>query len=149
MRDEDDLRFHYSVLPIDLFPWEKNEPPHPDMEQEALADIDAQLVEHLSAALQNRRDPRQALRIMVNAERIFREYVDAGFHSMRAAHGELIDHLCIAARMARRAIIRAALRDPADEVYGRLMQGLVSDDTESLEDVAAAERHLAEGTRLM
>jgi hypothetical protein len=124
-------------------------PPPAWMEQEARMEIAQQLVHFLHTALR-KGDARQAIRIMVRAEKIVSEFVEeGGYYSMEPILEQLQAHIRIAARMARRHIIRCALHDPEDQFYTDAMQSLVRDDAESREDVCAAERHLAEGVRLM
>jgi hypothetical protein len=109
-----------------------------------------QTIHFLTRAIKNRdNDPGQTVRVMVRAEALMSQYVDAGFYSLEPTLAQLQAHIRIAARMARRHIIRCALRDPADAIYAEGMRRLVGDDEESQEDVRAAEKHLAEGVRLM
>jgi hypothetical protein len=123
-------------------------PPPRWLEREASMEIMRQYIHFLTRAIKNRDDdPGQMMRVMVRAERLMSEYVDAGFYMLEPELLSLQSHIRIAGRMARRHIIRCALK--GDEVYARDMQELVHDDDESREDVKAAEKHLAEGTRLM
>jgi hypothetical protein len=124
-------------------------PPPAWIEHEAAMEIAQQLVHFLYTALR-KGDDRQAIRIMVRAEKLISEFVEeGGYYSMEPMLELLQSHIRIAGRMARRHIIRCALCDPEDQFYTDAMHSLVRDDAESREDVRAAERHLAEGVRLM
>jgi hypothetical protein len=124
-------------------------PPPRWLEWEVFEEITRQSMHFLRRALRNTDDPGQALRVMARAEKLIGQYVDAGFYLLEPILESLQEHLYIAARMTRRHIIRCALRCPDDKVYANEMQKLMRDDAEALEDARAAERHLAEGTRLM
>jgi hypothetical protein len=138
---------HLPPTPIRLDP-NYHLPPPRWLEYEASDEIMRQLIHFLTRAIKNRHDdPGQMLRVMVRAERLMSEYVDAGFYLLEPELERLRSHIRIAGRMARRHIIRCALR--GDERYVRDMHDMVRDDEASREDVAVAEKHLAEGTRLM
>jgi hypothetical protein len=124
-------------------------PPPRWLEWEVFEEITQQSMHFLRRALSNTDDPRQALRVMMRAEKLIGQHVDAGFYLLETILESLQVHLYIAARMIRRHILRCALRWPHDEVYAREMQRVMRDDAEALEDARAAERHLSEGTRLM
>jgi hypothetical protein len=155
-KDDDpefDIRVHYHpdplMPPAEIYPDPNSRLPPPRwLEHEACWEIMRQYTHFLKRAIRNRDDdPGQMLRVMVRAERLMSEYVDAGFYMLERELEALREHIRIAGRMARRHIIRCALR--GDEAYIRDMQEFVRDDEMSREDVRAAEQHLAEGTRLM
>jgi hypothetical protein len=124
-------------------------PPPRWLEREAHDEIMRQTIHFLTRAIKNRHDdPGQMLRVMVRVERLMSEYVDAGFYSLERQRAQFQSHIRIAGRVARRHIIRCALRDPADATYAETMQRFVGEDEDSQEDVAAAKRHLAEGRKL-
>jgi hypothetical protein len=123
-------------------------PPARWVEQEVHDEILRQLFHFLRTALKAD-DWRKALRIMLAAEKLIGQYIDAGFYILEPMQEELESHLHIAARCVRRRIIKLALRDPADEIYSDLMRGLVHDDAESRQDLYAAKQHLDKGVRLL
>jgi hypothetical protein len=146
---EKDPEFCLNFWPRCSEPDHAHLPPPVWMEHEALMEIAQQLVHFLYTALR-KGDARQAIRIMVRAEKLISEFVEeGGYYSMEPMLEQLQAHIRIAARMARRHIIRCALRDPKDQFYTDARQSLVRDDAEWREDVHAAEQHLAEGVRLM
>jgi hypothetical protein len=150
MRDEDDLpEFYCSILNIvprcDLH---KSMPP--EIEAQIYLEISAQLIEYLTEALKHKDDPHKAIKVMVRADKILGAYMakePRPLPLLAPMKAGLEATLHIAARMARRNVIRWAMR--GNEYCAREVHKVIGDDDESREDVRAAERHLAEGRRLM
>jgi hypothetical protein len=154
MHDDDEFNIcihhdpdrHLPPTPIRIDPNYRLPPPR-WLEREASMEIMRQTFHFLHRAIKNRdKDPGQMLRVMVKAEKLMGQYVDAAFYMLEPELEQLQAHILIAGRMARRHVIRCALR--GDERYVADMAEFVRDDEASREDVAAAEKHLAEGTRL-
>jgi hypothetical protein len=145
MQDEDDLpNFHYKILPINLYPWEKGLPPDAENEREALRDVSEQLIKYMTEALKHKDDPWRAIKIIAKAERIVSDYVQEDFCSFEPLQAGLQRTLRLTFRMARRAFIRSCFKHGMDPTT----EGARFHDDTWDEDFVAVERHLAEGRRL-
>jgi hypothetical protein len=156
MRDDDDLPFTHSVLPICLSPEEMDEPVDPDTQRIAFFDITGQIIEHLSAALKKvKEDPWAAVRVMSRGERILSEYTEVGFDKMEPIQRDLNDTLNKIWRMERRRIIKYALTCQPHEIaeYQKLLQepwlnASPRGPEHAAEDFKAVEKHLDDGCAL-
>jgi hypothetical protein len=132
-------------------PWDRGKPPDEETHRFVFFEIMSQLIEHVEAALNERDDVWKPIRIMVQADRLIEEYTIEGFVYLLPLQQRLQRAIYTACRMARRAFYRRALTCPPNEVakYQADLQAGFLWDEKAEEDFAAAERHLADGTRLM
>jgi hypothetical protein len=87
------------------FPGEEDEPIKLDVQRNVFDEIYGQLYRYLLAAYQNREDHWQALRIIIQAEKLIAEYQDWGFDLLNPLQ-EVLHQLF---RAERRIFIRRAL----------------------------------------
>jgi hypothetical protein len=149
MRD-DDPEIMCGVVPINPFPWQKDEPPEPAPHRQVFLEITGQLIEYLSEAVKER-DHKRGLRIMVQAERVMGEYTREGFYLLLPMQRDLRDAIYCAFRIARRLFIRKALLCPPEQIpqYQKDLEELGWCGPDATEDFRAVVRHLDEGTRLL
>jgi hypothetical protein len=145
-----DPEFTCGVVPINVYPWQKDEPPDPSTHRDVFLEMTSQLIEYLSEALEARDDPNRALRIIAQAERSIGMYTSEGFYLLAPIQRDLQDTLHTAWRMARRQFIRRALRcQPHEtETFIRYFKEFDWKGAEAMEDFRAVESALARGVSI-
>jgi hypothetical protein len=102
---KDDPEVNCKIIPICLYPWDKDEPVDLDVQRDAFNEIYEQLFRYLTAAYKNREDRWQACRIIIRAEKLIDMYTTEGFDLLQP----LADVLHQLFRAERRIFIRRAL----------------------------------------
>lgn len=128
-------------LPFPLYPDEADEPVRLDVQSEVFDEIYQQLWDYLLAAYQNRDDRWQALRIIIQAEKLIAEYTRQGFYLLNP----LAEVLNLLFRAERRIFIRRAVlcREAERPIYKEALKRFEGPD--ALADFDAVQRHLDEG----
>jgi hypothetical protein len=150
MRDDDDIRIGYSILPFDPLDFWSTRPVDPAIQRQALDNTARQIIDCLSEALKQKDDPWRAMRVIVKGESIVAGYVNHRFDQLTPFQRQLQATLHKQWRVARRRFIRAALRAPEHE-YQKYLETFKEgwlDGPDADEDFRAAERHVDEGARL-
>jgi hypothetical protein len=150
MRDDDDIRIGYSVLPFNPLNFWDTSPVYPAIQRQALEDTARQIIDCLSEALKRKDDPWLAMRVIVRGESIVANYVRHRFETMEPFQRQMQGTIHKLWRCARRQFIKRALKAPDHEYQKYLAtfrEGWM-DGPDALEDFQAAERHLDEGLSL-
>jgi hypothetical protein len=101
----DDPEASCSILPFNHLDFWDTSPVDPDIQRDAFEEIYGQLFQYLDAAYQNREDRWQALRIIIQAEKLVSEYYRQGFTILLPLQEVLHDLF----RAERRIFVRRAL----------------------------------------
>ena len=104
MRDKDP-EINCSTLPFSHLDYWDRSPVDPAIQTDAFNEIFEQLWDYLNAAYRNREDRWQAVRIIIQAEKLVAEYMGFGWNLMQP----LADVLHQLFRVERRVFIRRAL----------------------------------------
>jgi hypothetical protein len=133
-----------NVLPFRLGSWDTG-PADRDAQLDAFEEISGQILEYLSAAYENREDRWQAVRIIIQAERLVAEYLATEFDLLLPLQ-EVLHRLF---RAERRIFIRRALlcREEYRPIYKEALK-CWDCDADAAEDFRVVEQHLHEGKRI-
>ena len=129
---------HCSILPFNPFDYWDRSPVDPAIQRDELWDC-------LNAAYRNREDRWQAVKIIIQAERLVAEYMEFGCDSFLPLQEVLHDLF----RVERRLFIRRALlcREQDRPTYKEALKKWDC-DADAADDFRVVERHLSEGRAL-
>jgi len=142
MRDDPEVKCGCLLVP--LYPGEEDEPVRLDVQRDVFDEIYGQLFRYLLAAYQNREDRWQAVRIIIQAEKLVAEYLAEGFDLLIPLQ-EVLHSLF---RVERRIFIRRALhcREEDRPIYKEALKKWEGMD--AMEDFRVVEVALARGANM-
>jgi hypothetical protein len=142
---DNDPQVTCGCLLIPLYPGEKDEPVRLDVQRDVFDEIYGQLWDYLNAAYNNRQDRWQAVRIIIQAEKLIAEYLDWGFDLLIPLQ-QVLHQLF---RVERRIFIRRALlcREEDRPIYKEALKKW-DVDADAADDFRVVERHLNQGRAL-
>jgi len=139
---EDDPEINCSILPFNPLDYWDRSPVDLNIQREAFDEVYEQIFEYLLAAYKNRKDHWQAVRIIIQAERLVAEYMGFGFTLFQPLQ-EVLHQLF---RVERRIFIRRALlcREEYKPTYKEALKRW-DVDADAMDDFRAVERALERG----
>jgi hypothetical protein len=140
-----DPEINCSILPFSHLDYWDRSPVDPKIQRDAFNQIFEQLWDCLNAAYRNREDRWQAVRIIIQAERLVAEYMEFGWDTF----GPLRDVLHDLFRVERRVFIRRALlcREEYRPIYMEALKRWDC-DADAADDFRAVERALNESANM-